>query len=798
MADGPGIEWTDEFRHCLAEVERGANLFITGKAGTGKSTLLRLIRDEHKDKKVVVVAPTGVAALNVDGETIHRFFAFRAELTTDLRKYSPPESLADIDILIIDEVSMVRADLMDKVSVALQWKRECRAPFGGLQVVLIGDLFQLPPVSEIRDEYYATDFFFSSNAFRESRFTTIELTQVFRQKDQLFIDILNAVRDGSFSGEHLRALNSRFKPDYRHSIDSTENPSRGRTMTIATTRAYVEEINGLHLDGLPGEESVFLAERTGEIDNAKFEGLEELRLKPGAQVMLLVNQHGYANGTLAEVIELAPDVITVCLPDRDETQEIRPYLWEVTKTARAKGRIEKKVVGRFRQFPMQLAWAVTVHKSQGKTFDQVVFDCKRVFEDGQTYVALSRCTSLAGITLTQEIEPRHIKVSPSVRRFHRAATRPTSPIEGFPVAFVGLHTTGNDKYRKLVEVALIRVEGESEKFRISTLIAPGRDASDAASIGINASDLTMCPSVEEARDILSLALDGAAVVGPRIHDLFALSGWPEGEVDEGVPYEVGAIPFADGEKPTAMELAEQAMADFLQLPAAHRRRIQVAPFCFLKRTITDGSFLASRSSVSGMDHLLQSKAYGAFDKASKAALGLGVATGLIAEGTPASMMLAGQCLAASAVSAAHTEAMRDKLLDKAGRDHRVSADELSFIARFCRASAIAIPAVTERDDRGRVVFRAGMRVYLSGGPGKAGSACEGLSKADLIEKCGHTGLEFFTTGMRKKDNYDAVVVADLSTEGKSRANAERWGIPVMSWEELLEWATAKSSTEERS
>jgi ATP-dependent DNA helicase PIF1 len=781
---------TDEFQRCLAEVNGGANLFITGKAGTGKSTLLRLIRKQNEGKEIVVVAPTGVAALNVDGATIHRYFGFRPDLTPDLRRYRAPEYLAAIDILLIDEVSMVRADLMDMVSKSLQRARESREPFGGAQVVMIGDLFQLPPVTEDepRDTYYATEFFFSSKAFLESQITTIELTHVFRQKDQVFIEVLNAIRDGSFTAAHLETLNRRYDAEYQHSYVSVAGAERDRSMTIATKRDYVRDINQRHLDGLDGSPRVYVATREGEIEKKVFEDLRELHLKPGAQVMMLVNQDGYANGTVGEVLDLAPDVVTIYIPEIGEAKEVRRYVWEILKPVRKNGRVEKEVVGRFTQFPMQLAWAVTVHKSQGKTFDRVVFDCASIFEDGQTYVALSRCTSLGGLTLTQPIEARHVKVSPAVRRFYRAATRPKASLQSGPVAFVGLHTTGLDKFRKLVEMAAIRVEGRTEVLRLSTLIAPGRDASDAAAVGINASDLTMCPSVAEARDLFALALDGASLVGKRVHDLIALIGWPDEAVDEGVPYEMADIPYENGDQPTAMDLAERAADEFCQLGAAHRRGIQTAPFRFLKRTIDPGSYVCSRSLLGGLDHLFRSNTFAALENSAKPDAVLGFATAMIMSGTKAELVQAQQMISAARISAAQAEVLRESLLCKANKDRRVSADEVSVLKRFCETTGVVMDAISETDSRLRTTFRRGMKIYLSGGPGKAGTRCEGLSKADVEARCEHTGLVIVTSDMRKKDGYDAVVVADLSTEGKTRAKAERWEIPVMCWEELLDWA----------
>ena len=786
----PRVILTEEFRRCLAEVEQGTNLFITGKAGTGKSTLLRLIRDRMKNKVVAVVAPTGVAALNVDGSTIHRHFAFSPKLTTEMRDYYVPSHLAAIDILVIDEVSMVRADWMDMVSKALQFARRAGEPFGGVQVVMIGDLFQLPPVSEvIRDTYYATDFFFSSKSFIESQIKTIELTQVFRQKDPVFIDVLNAIRDGSATSEHLARLNARHDPAYQHTFDLRERDDRTRCMTIATTHAYVDQINTHHLSGIPAKESVYLATATGEIEDSKFDGLEELRLKPAAQVMMLVNQDGYANGTVAEVRSLNRQEITVYLPELDEEKVVLRHTWEILKPVRTGGRIEKKVVGTFQQFPMQLAWAVTVHKSQGKTFDRVVFDCKRIFEDGQTYVALSRCTSLDGLTLTQPIEPRHIKISAAVCRFYRSATRARVPIMSGPIVFVGLHKTCLDKYRKLVEIGLIRIENEKEVLRLSTLIAPGRDASDAAAVGINASDLTMCPSIEEARDLIGLAIDGASVVGCHVNDLFSLSNWPDGIVDEGVPFEIGEIPFGKGEMPTALELAEQSRHDFFRLPASHRRRIEAVPFEFLSRSISSGSYLYSRDANHSLQWIISGDAFKRLDPTSQVHARLGLAMSKIPTLSADATEELKNILDDNIAPLDSVEAMRTRLLTKAERDRQVSAEEAAFINRFCQLVGNASEdTVIEADKRAKACFRKGMRVYLSGGPCKARSPCEGMSKDDMKERCARTGIVFLKRFL-KKYNPDALVVADLCTEGKNCNNAHRWRIPVMAWEELLQWAT---------
>jgi hypothetical protein len=785
----PVVEQTAEFSRCLAATRNGKNLFITGKAGTGKSTLLRLIRDSASPKEIAVVAPTGVAALNVDGATIHRVFGFRKDLTPDLHRYRAPDYLQEIDILVIDEVSMVSADLMDMMSTALQRARHSSAAFGGVQVVMIGDLFQLPPVSmdEVRDTYYATDFFFSSRAFEESNVDTIELTKVFRQKDPLFVNILNAIRDGSVTDAHLDRLNARCDPSYKHTI--AESPSQGASqcMTIATTRSYVDEINSRMLAGIRAEARTYVADRSGEIEDKAFDSIEQLRLKPGAQVMMLVNQDDYANGTVAEVRGLGDDEITVFIPEIGDERQVKRYRWEVLKPTRKNGKIVKEVVGVFEQYPMQLAWAVTVHKSQGKTFDRVVFDCKRIFEDGQTYVALSRCRSLEGLTLTQPIEQRHIKVSSAVRRFYRSCTSQRVPITSQPTVFVGLHTTGDDKYRKLVEVGVLRVEAGVEVLKLSTLIAPGRDASMAASVGINASDLTLCPSIEEARDILGLAMDGACVVGCHVHDILALSNWPEGTVEEGVYYELGKIPFGEGERPTALELAQQARSDFDNLLPGHREQIQAAPFRFLSRTITPGSYLYGRAPIDGSGAFFSSEAFRSLDASSQATARQGIAIGMIAHGASASIAQSKTILRRESISASSAEEVRLRFVAKAEKDQRVSFEEARFVNRLGDLFGMPLEnALVEKDLRTKAAFRRGMKVYLSGQTGKAGSSCEGMSKEDVRDLCADAGLVFLS-GFRKGDKPDALIVADLSTQGKKRVNADRWKVDLFSWEELLQW-----------
>ena len=449
----------------------------------------------------------------------------------------------------------------------------------------------------------------------------------------------------------------------------------------------------------------------------------------------------------------------------------------------------KEVVGTFKQFPMILAWAVTVHKSQGKTFENVVFDPKRIFDDGQTYVALSRCKSLSGLTLTRPIEHRHVKVSPDVLRFSRTANTQRRPIVSGPMAFVGLHTTGLDKHRKLVEVTVIRHESSGETFRLSTLINPERDASDAANVGINASDLTMCPTIKEARDLIGLALDGASVMGPYIEDLFSLIKWPEGDVDEGVPYSMQQprLDVPEFQSSTSMQIAEEAVAQFEAFTDEKKKALRAAPFYFLKHSINTNSFLRCRTPSKKLDEFLETKVFKSLLKESQIQARIGLAIGLFAENKK-SQEEAEKLLSNSGASKDDFEKMRILLQEKAEQDQQKTSEEVLLLNWFCKAALLTEQSpYAEEDLRTQTEFREGMKVYLSGGPGKAGTRCEGMEKSDMRAICDQYGIIHDKENFAKKRNYDALVVADLSSEGSNRKKAVRWGVPVMSWEELIQW-----------
>lgn len=424
------LELTPQFKKTLKLLgETDQSLFITGRAGTGKSTLLDYFR-QTTPKKVVVLAPTGVAALNVKGQTIHSFFSFRPDITPEKVKRLPAlkqKLIKSLDALIIDEISMVRADLLDCVDLALRLNRGFEdLPFGGLQMILIGDLYQLPPVVTRREQavfsgHYESPYFFSASVFQDKNFRLeyIELDKVFRQKDQIFLELLNAIRNRSINEEQLARLNSRCLPDFKP--DEAEF-----YITLTSTNEAADAINQEKLNRLPGEARSYQGEIEGEFDQGYLPTSQVLTLKEGAQVMLLTNDsYGrWVNGSIGRIEEIirpeeGAEVIMVRLSS-GELVDILPHQWEIFhfEYDQKKNKITSRVVGTFIQYPLRLSWAVTIHKSQGKTFDRVVVDIGRgAFAHGQVYVALSRCTSFKGLVLKKPIKKGHILMDYRVVRF---------------------------------------------------------------------------------------------------------------------------------------------------------------------------------------------------------------------------------------------------------------------------------------------------------------------------------------------------------------------------------------------
>lgn len=389
------------------------SLFLTGKAGTGKTTFLRdVVR--HTKKKCIVLAPTGIAAVNAGAMTIHSFFQFGLgpfvkgviEPKSDFRiNKSKMELIRNLQLLIIDEVSMVRADLMDHIDVELRRIRRNSKPFGGIQLLMIGDLQQLPPIAhggedELLRQYYKTLYFFSSAALKSMKYSCIELKTVYRQTDGHFINILNHARECTLTNQDISDLNARYIPDF------SPRPEDGY-IRLMTHNRQVDYINATEMAKLDSHPFTFEAAVTGTFPEESYPTANSLTLKKGAQVMFIKNdpERRFINGTLGEVRSIDKNCIAVRLAESGKTIEVEPMEWQNIRYQfdEETKEISSKQIGRFKQYPLKAAWAITVHKSQGLTFDKAIIDVHAAFSPGQAYVALSRCRTLEGLVLSSPV-----------------------------------------------------------------------------------------------------------------------------------------------------------------------------------------------------------------------------------------------------------------------------------------------------------------------------------------------------------------------------------------------------------
>ena len=427
-------------------VERtGVNVFLTGKAGTGKTTFLRRLK-ERSPKRMVVVAPTGVAAINAGGVTIHSFFQF------PLAPYIPNTSfrgsdekyrfskekkniIRTLDLLVIDEISMVRADLLDQIDAVLRLHKDKHRPFGGVQLLMIGDLSQLAPVVKESEwallrEHYATPYFFGSQALQQTQHVTIELSHVYRQTDHTFINILNEVRENRLSAKSLALLNDRCIGVSSKSSEDSDHPEykiqnselTDGTIRLTTHNATANRYNEERMDALKGTRFSFKATVTGNFPESSYPAEETLVLKKGCQVMFLKNDSQgsrYYNGKLGEVTFVDGSKICVRGLEDNTVVEVEPEVWTnahyvIDKESKE---IREEIEGEFRQYPLRLAWAITIHKSQGLTFDRAVLDVNAAFAAGQVYVALSRLRSLEGLMLTAPLSASSVLTDTAVSHY---------------------------------------------------------------------------------------------------------------------------------------------------------------------------------------------------------------------------------------------------------------------------------------------------------------------------------------------------------------------------------------------
>ena len=416
------FEINEEIKEVLAHLENtDHNIFLTGKAGTGKSTLLRYFR-ATTEKYPVVVAPTGVAAVNVQGQTIHSFFGWGPGITPEkVRKvsYERSQVFRKMKMLIIDEISMVRADLFECIDKFLRLNTgKPDLPFGGVQIVAIGDLYQLPPVvkgaeKSLFEKVYSSPFFFSTEAFKKGSFKKFELDKVYRQKGQKFVDTLNAIREGVATKNDIELLNQ--------SVINKEPEDFEEYVHLVTTNKMAKEINDNRMNRLPAEPVTYEGTLYGTFKETDAPTDLHLTLKSGAQVMLLNNdrEHRWVNGDVVRVLETRPEAVLVEFND-GTVQDVVQHSWETARFVfdEEEQKILAKKVGSFTQIPIKPAWAMTIHKAQGKTFEKVFLDLGAgAFAEGQTYVALSRCKTLEGLRLASPLMLDDVFVNENVRKF---------------------------------------------------------------------------------------------------------------------------------------------------------------------------------------------------------------------------------------------------------------------------------------------------------------------------------------------------------------------------------------------
>jgi len=420
-----------------------SHIFLTGKAGTGKTTFLTGLK-ENTAKRMIITAPTGVAAINAGGVTLHSFFQLPfgpfipgseayEQGRQRLFRFSKEKKriIKSLDLLVIDEISMVRADLLDSVDAVLRRHRRNDQPFGGVQLLMIGDLHQLSPVAkqdewQLLKQYYESVYFFSSHALDQAELVTIELKHIYRQSDARFIKLLNRVRDNRLDAATIEIINQCYIENFAPKKD-------GGYITLTTHNSSADSINKSRLSALRGKEYAFKAEVSGEFPEHTFPTPGTLVLKVGAQVMFLRNdtsiEKRYYNGKIGKIKTISGRQICITCPGESEDIMVEAVEWENIKykVDQESKEIQEDIIGKFKQFPLKLAWAITIHKSQGLTFDKAVIDAESAFAQGQVYVALSRCKTLAGMVLSSRIPSRGIETEESVLNFiEKARQNPPS------------------------------------------------------------------------------------------------------------------------------------------------------------------------------------------------------------------------------------------------------------------------------------------------------------------------------------------------------------------------------------
>lgn len=759
------ITITTEFESALESIRSGNHVLITGKAGTGKSTLLRTYLESLAHENILVTAPTGVAALNIDGFTIHRSFGFRPGMyPDDLKpggKWQPgarvTSVLKAVEVLVIDEISMVRADLFDMVDIALRRIRKSDELFGGVQLVLVGDLLQLPPVvtnheAELFNSRWDTPYFFSSHCFKGLSLTSITLTTVWRQTDDEFIEVLNQVREGSVGDSALGVLNARVDPGFR---------APGDWVTLASHRRTVEKINYERLGELESPRFVSVAEFEGQTDSNSFSGSEELHYAVGARVMTITNDSAglFVNGSFGTVVAASADSISVHLDHNDEVVNLGKHTWEVKRPSMDSGALSSEGVGTIRQFPVILAWAITIHKSQGKTIPKLFINLAGgTTTDGQFYVALSRGVDLDNLKFSTPVEHRHIRANNSlVRMIRREVTPQASTSRLVFLSFAGVSFGISDH---IARVHAIILEDGRQVANFGSWINPMSDLGEfGRSNNVPSGGLAMAPTLRDFWPLLLRQAAGGIIIGDELPMLErAVRHQEKGmELALGTGYDITEFNIA----PVGADVIArcQSMVDAYSRDPFNITHGQVVPHADLE---TEGAVFIPRWAQHSPMLLDPARAT---DSDNAWAAFSGGHTTMLDE---AELAETAELLSAWAISR--------------GFWNQEQYEEVQERARRAGLRNVDIDAPSEEVQNISELLVAGTRIAFTGRNHLLGGPAD---DARLIQLCRDRQLEYKTSV--SKSRCDVLIAGDPASMSRKAQNAREYGKPIISQVDFEDW-----------